>query len=271
MTDVNIKALKFKRKIKLAFYVRKKLAKVPSNKHAVISDLFPIKQDDKWNTEFEFLNIANLILGDNLNGIPHKAEIHFFDADGNHLGFSKIEISSMGRKTLRLAEFLKFNFTSAKTFAVFHDIQNYSLNIGKSFVAERGYCGYEYNRLGVKGYVHGNLDAVTLSDGKIIPIGNKGFISRYFTVQHCLTGPSNYEFIFTNPTSRKVKITPNIMYENSKWKKLQPFSINTKGSYNFNLYVNSGEKVFVRFKSKLYLARPVVFRVSNDSMDVFHG
>ena len=35
--------------------------------------------------------------------------------------------------------------------------------------------------------------------------------------------------------------------------------------------IKESEKTYVRFKSKLYLGRPVVFRISNDSMDVFHG
>jgi hypothetical protein len=47
--------------------------------------------------------------------------------------------------------------------------------------------------------------------------------------------------------------------------------MNPLGSHTFTVDINENEKAYVRFKSKLYLGRPVVFRISNDSMDVFHG
>jgi hypothetical protein len=123
----------------------------------------------------------------------------------------------------------------------------------------------------VKGYVHGNLDAVALSKGRIEPLGHAGLISRFYTVQHCLTGPSKYDFVFTNPTGRKVKITPYISYSPNKWSKSESFQIASLGTYTHSVTVDESERAYVRFKSRLSLARPVVFRISNDSMDVFHG
>ena len=102
-------------------------------------------------------------------------------------------------------------------------------------------------------------------------VGNSGLISRYYTVQHCLRGPAKYEFVFTNPTSRKVKITPRISYSPRKWLAGNFFSINSLGSHTYVLDVKENEKAYVKFKSRLCLSRPVVFRISNNSMDVFHG
>ena len=45
MTDVIVKATKIKRRAKLFMFINKNLTKIPTEKTAVISDLFPIKKD----------------------------------------------------------------------------------------------------------------------------------------------------------------------------------------------------------------------------------
>lgn len=271
MTDVVVKATRIKRKLKLILFIGKSLTKAPSDKSAVISDLFPIKQDVNWNTEFELLNVAGLINGDNNQKEGYSAKMYFFDVKGRTLGSQEIKMENVGRKTLRLADYVSSNFKGAATFSIFHPSIVGKIEMAGSYLAERGYCGYEYNNLGVKGYVHGNLDAVALVGNKVKAVGNSGLISRYYTVQHCLRGPAKYEFVFTNPTSRKVKITPRISYSPRKWLAGNSFSINSLGSHTYVLDVKENEKVYVKFKSRLCLSRPVVFRIANDSMDVFHG
>ena len=56
-----------------------------------------------------------------------------------------------------------------------------------------------------------------------------------------------------------------------KWLAKKSFTMNSLGSHTYTVDIEENEKAYVRFKSKLYLGRPVVFRISNDSMDVFHG
>ena len=271
MTDVIVKAAKVKRRLKFALFIGKRLTKAPTDNLAVVSDLFPIKQDLNWKTEFEFLNVAGLISGDNNQKEFYSEKIYFFDAMGKFLGFRTIQMENVGRKTLKLSELLTGELVSAKTFAVFHPNVPNKFDMAGSYLAERGYGGYEYKNLGVKGYVHGNLDAVALTKDKVKPLGNSGLIPRFYTVQHNLTGPSTYEFIFTNPTARKIKITPSISQSPNTWSKAESFQIPSLGTYTYTFYVKATERTYARFKSRLYLARPVVFRISNDSMDVFHG
>jgi hypothetical protein len=271
MTDVIIKATKVKRRLKFALFIGKNLTKVPSDKSAVISDLFPIKTNSDWKTEFELLNVAGLIIGDNVQSKKYLVDFYFFSASGKLLGIRSVQLKNVGRQTTNLATYLDNKLQDAKTFAVFHPNLEDNFDMAGSYLAERGYGGYEYKNLGVKGYVHGNLDAVALSKGRIEPLGHAGLISRFYTVQHCLTGPSKYDFVFTNPTGRKVKITPYISYSPNKWSKSESFQIASLGTYTHSVTVDESERAYVRFKSRLSLARPVVFRISNDSMDVFHG
>jgi len=271
MTDVIVKATKVKRRLKFALFIGKRLTKAPADSLAVVSDLFPIKHDLNWKTEFEFLNVAGLISGDNNQKEFYSAKIYFFDAMGKFLGFRTIQMENVGRKTLKLSELLTGELVSAKTFAVFHPNVPNKFDMAGSYLAERGYGGYEYKNLGIKGYVHGNLDALALTKDRVMPLGNSGLIPRFYTVQHNLTGPSTYEFVFTNPTARKVKITPSISHSPNTWFKAESFRIPSLGTHTYTVEVKASERTYVRFKSRLYLARPVVFRISNNSMDVFHG
>jgi hypothetical protein len=271
MTDVIIKATKIKRRAKLFMFINKNLTKIPVENTAVISDLFPIKKGNDWHTEFELLNVSGLIMGDNNDSKPYVVNFYFFSSTGNLLGSRSVTVENIGRKTIKLSELMIGEIKEAATFSVFHPPIYDKIDMAGSFLAERGYSGYEYQNLGVKGYVHGNLDAVALVRGEVQPLGNSGLIPRFYTVQHCLRGPAKYEFVFTNPTSEKMKITPNISLNKKNWLAKESFIMNPLGSHTFMVDIKENEKAYVRFKSKLYLGRPVVFRISNDSMDVFHG
>lgn len=260
--------VRIRRKIKFGINIPLKVFKKPTYSNSVTSDLFPIRNDTFWETEFEFLNIPGLISGETSKA--HIAKIAFFNNKGLLLGFKNIEISGVSRKTLNINELLTGDFTTATTFAVFHDNEAQGIDLDGSFLAERGYAGYKFRDAPVKGYVHGNLDAVSYSSGKLEKLGNYGPLKKTYSVQHLLTGPSDYEFIFTNPTSKKITIQP-ILELNSQVKKILKIKIDSLGVGTVKVKIKDGEIGNIKFKSFLYLGRPVVFRITSDSFDVFHG
>ena len=199
---------KVQRKINFGINIPLKVFKKPEHKDSVTSDLFPIRNDENWATEFEFLNLPGLIRGNIASS--HKAMVVFFNEDGVELGRKSIKISGLGRKTINLKDFLKHEFQGSTTFAVFHERGSTAADLGDSFMAERGYVGYKYKSVEVKGYVHGNLDAVSYSSGIIKKLGNFGFLRKTYFVQHLLTGPAYYDFVVTNPTSKKLSVKPII-------------------------------------------------------------
>ena len=261
----------FFRRLKYFLFVPHGITAEPKSSDAVISDLFLIRNDSQWKTEFELLNIRGLIEGDNTVLQNDTSDFWFFDETGEKLGEERIGLLGVGRQTVKLRDLLTGPSERAKTFAVFHNQTVPWLASEKSFLADRGYAGFEFSNIGLKGYVHGNLDAVALVKGKVEPLGNSGLISRYYTVQHCLRGPAKYEFVFTNPTSKNIKIIPNISLNQKKWETKESFTMNSLGSHTFTVDIKNNEKAIVRFKSRLYLGRPVVFRIADNYMDVFHG
>ena len=119
--------------------------------------------------------------------------------------------------------------------------------------------------------MHGNLDSIALNQKeKLQPLGNKSFFKRKYLVQHVLTGPANYDFSITNPTDKYVKVKVKIKL-NNRWKKISTYKIPSRGIRFINVHVSSGENKLIKLVSKFYLGRPVVFRTTATSMDVFHG
>lgn len=260
---------KISRKIKFGINIPLKVFKRPSGRESVTSDLFPIRNDENWSTEFEFLNLPGLIEG-NISK-THQAIMMFFDKKGSKLGEEMIEISGVGRRTINIREFLTADRRNAQTFAVFHKADSDTNFLGESFMAERGYTGYKYKNMPTKGYVHGNLDAVSFAKNRIEKLGNYGFLRKIYRVQHLLTGPAEYDFIFTNPTnSQRVKIQP-ILETNGEKINLNPIFIESLGCDSLTVIIRPNQIAQISFRSYLYLGRPVVFRRTLDSMDVFHG
>jgi hypothetical protein len=196
--------------------------------------------------------------------------MYFFGSDGEVIKELQIPMDSTPRSTLRINDIIQDFPKVPATFALFHSEGESAELRGESLIAERGYVGYEFKGLGVRGYVHGNLDAVAHSINGLEPLGNSGIFNRMYTVQHLLFGAGIYEFAFTNPTRKSQRISMEVSNEPNKWIKRSDLFLKPLGSGIFEIE-DFGSRSLVRFKSKLYLGRPIVFRTTPTSLDVFHG
>jgi len=256
-------------KVKYHFYMHKGLTRVPSG-NSVISDLFPIPPIENWTTYFELLNLDELALGNFESQKKKSVLIYFFDQFGKITGIRQVFQENFAKLQIRISDYLERELKSSTSFSIFHQCDSTVLNQRGSFLAERGYCGYAYKGTGMKGYVHGNLDAVAFENGQIAPIGNSGFWNRDYIVQHPLIGPAKYYFILTNPTNKTIKIV-TFIWRQDNWTREKLIILSPLGSHNFVIEVAASEKMLIKFRSRLYLCRPVIFRVNESSMDVFHG
>ena len=261
----------FFKRLKYFLFVPHGITAEPKSSDAVISDLFLIRNDAQWKTEFELLNIRGLIEGDNTVLQNDTSDFWFFDETGEKLGEERIELLGVGRQTVKLRDLLTGPSERAKTFAVFHNQTVPWLASEKSFLADRGYAGFEFSNIGLKGYVHGNLDSIARSANHIEMLGKAGLLNRAYTVQHRLTGPSTYEFFFTNPTNKTQTLKALVKTNDGRFAKLGTMKLKPRGSGQFTVKVDENETKRFQMKSRLFLGRPVVFRTTHGSMDVFHG
>lgn len=256
------------RKLRIFLFLGKGLTEVPKSTNSSISDLFPIRKGENWRTYFELLNVKSLTQGLSV-GDERLALFCFHNQGGDFLGMESVQLGNKARATIDIGEFLE-KFSQAATFSVFHENLDQE-KFGSSFLAERGYTGYEYRDLGVRGYVHGNLDSISLNDGLVLqPIGKRSFFRRKYLVQHLMSGPAEYEFALTNPTPRSVTVRFELDKDRN-WKLATRIKIPSKGIHIFSTSLEDGETRLLRIVSRMAMGRPVVFRLAKDSMDVFHG
>lgn len=266
---MNFEALK--RKAKYAIFIPRRVTKTPNNRNSVISDLFCVRHDLNWKTYFELLNVEGLIFGDNSPNFATQAEFVFFDNNGELVDSKIIQVGKFGRETIFLDEIFSPNIKEASSFSVFHSKPHDEQSLEGSFLAERGYVGFKKSNSSIRGYVHGNLDAIAKSDQGFELLGNQGIIRRSYQVQHPLRGPARYEFFISNPCKRASRILIETKGPSGKWRKIERFTLNPRGSKIWVIDKDSSEPSFVRVKSRLYLGRPVVFRIAGQGIDVFHG
>jgi hypothetical protein len=251
------------------------LVKIPYCKQSVISDLFPFKILSEWETHFELLNIPRLIDPNNQTDNTYNVKFMFFDENGDLFYEWVIQNKGCVRQTISLNEILKDKSNSGiGTFACFHENYLTSLQKQGGFLAERGYTGYSNNTLSkMKGYVHGNLDALALdNNGKLLCLGKRFRLkNNEYRLQHCLEGPATYELGFVNTSSFGENIILELLSLDNKVIKKEKRFIPSKGITWFSekITINLPRRVIIH--SKLNLPRPVIFRMEEHSFDVFHG
>lgn len=262
---------KLLRKAKYLIFIPRRVTRNPGDVGSLVSDLFPIIPGKDWSTEFELLDLPSLIRGKYDEKVHHEADFYFFDENGNLLGNKMVNAGTKPRFTVNINEVVSFDFPTATTFAVFHKNVSVPIEIGTSLAAERGYTGYRFQKLPAKGYVHGNLDAIALTSHGLQKIGNKGILKRFYNLQHLLRGPAEYIFAITNPTSRQVRIKIEMKSGNENFEHFKRAKIPSGGIHFFTCNIQEHKTAQLRILSRLYLARPVVLRVTEQSMDIFHG
>lgn len=244
------------------------LTKVPFHSEAIISDLFLWRKDDTWSSFFELLDLNYLVNPDDNINTKSIAKFVFFDDLGNQIFVKDIAYSKEGRNTINISNILPDSINGYGTFACFHLLSNSYLNESKSFFAERGYCGYSrYNNL-CKSYVHGNLDAIAYNNSIIEMLGNYNKRTYFYNLQYQFEAGINYEIILTNPTREKQIITLN--FTNLKGLD-EIFTLNSRGTIIKKIFFKENIKSRLIVKSNLYMARPIIFRHHDNSLDVFHG
>jgi hypothetical protein len=250
------------------------LTAIPKDPDAVISDLFPFRIEQDWNTYFELLNIPALL--DPIKG-NHKNSVNFifFDVNGNKIFELNFTNEGIFRNTISIKDILiKEGISRNGTFACFHTGCPEWVKANSGFLAERGYSGYQNNLISqTRSYVHGNLDSIAKdSNGGLSMLGTSHWKKREYHLQHELTGPALYELAFVNTSKSKQKLSIDSISTVDESKiSSEVLDVPSRGVCWWKREIESTCPLRIIIKSHLNLARPVVFRSTQISFDVFHG
>ena len=249
------------------------LVVMPYDKKSVISDLFPFKIKDTWDTHFELLNLPSLLNPEN-QLISYWVRFIFFDENGKIIHEHKLKNVGCNRNTVSIKELVdKYSSSGYGTFACFHEYFDNEDQTFGGFISERGYTGYQNKTLSnMKGYVHGNLDAVALSfENKLSCLGGYSRIKKYdYRLQHELAGASIYELGFVNSSDIDQRLIVFFTNQNLDSEKVV-LEIPSRGIRWYKRKLKENEKGRINIVSRLNLARPVIFRYQEKSFDIFHG
>ena len=248
------------------------ITKIPL-KGSVVSDLFPLRIEDGWNTFFELLNYHQILNPEEQNFINGNVEVKLYDKNGIFLKAQKIENNTKIKHTLNLKNIAnQLGIYNDGIFSVFHQNHTSWISEKNSFLAERGYIGFKNKKFGnIKSFIHGNLDAISQpKNGKETLLGNSSFFNKEYHLQVELSYNFSFELFWINPTNNSQQF--KIIERNPTKEKQTIFIIPPKGIKSLKIAQNkNSENIKIIIKSKLYMARPVVFKYMENSFDVFHG
>lgn len=245
------------------------LTREPTIAGSPVSDLFLWRNSEEWETFFELTDLPALFAGPDSSG-GHVVLV-FFDAAGSLFLEKSVEITPGRRNTIALSRVIGNDHGVAGTFAVFHSHTPESLQVLGSYLAERGYLSYRYRGAPLRAYVHGNLDAIArLPDQRLQLLGGQGLRRREYSLQHAMGIQGHYELGIVNPTPSKQRIVCRTLSTSGKLVDSQAVDLPPRGSHLFRVSPEHAQQRIV-MSSRLIMARPLVFHIQNQTMDVFHG
>ena len=247
---------------------------MPRDSSSQISDLFIWRNSSEWATYFDLFDIPGLFDDSNQNA---KVKLLIFDNKGNLIFKDSIDLITNQVKRIDLSTYLQKASQNTiigemGTFSIFHSrAPNSVKNLG-SFISERGYLSYKYNNKSIRSYVHGNFDAVKYSSNKYKLIGGSSFFTRQYKLQHELNGPAFYELGITNPTKGSKAIlvvvisskTGNIIMKYNL--RLKPWEV-----IMLPIKLEENDRARLTIESRIVMARPMIFKMSESQLNVFHG
>lgn len=246
------------------------LTKTPINETSVISDLFVWRCSPEWETYFEVVDIYS-VFGDSGESLGRFLTIIFYDSKGGVINKIELPLTPKERNTIALKQYLSHTKDTYGTFCVFHSHTPVAVTKLGSFIAERGYVSYRFNKSPIRSFVHGNLDAISYSNNKTELLGTVSLMKREYRLQYELSKGSLYEVAIVNPSKKSLSITCMVITDKGELYKNMSISLPSKGANVFSIEINDNGSYKVVIKSKLIMARPLVFSHNEFQFDVFHG
>ena len=107
---------------------------------------------------------------------------------------------------------------------------------------------------------------------KLSFLAGTSFFYRQYKLQHELKGPALYEIVLTNPTKKTKKfIFETISLRTNENISKDQKSIKSGEMIIFPIQLNHKDSVRLTITSRIVMARPLVFKVLDNEMNVFHG
>lgn len=248
------------------------LTRLPAQPAAPVSDLFVWRNSGEWQTSFELIDLPALFT-EGGESDSRYATLFCFDQGGRCFLQKRLDLLANRRQTIEIASLVGVDHGEVGTFAVFHSTTPSTVTALGSYLTERGYVSYRYRGAPIRAYVHGNLDAIALgADERLELLGARGLLPREYRLQHEMKGPALYELGLVNPTSAVQRCTFQLAStQNGTILASQCVNLESRGAVLIPYQIDESEPARVIIKSRMVMARPLVYRIQKLQLDVFHG
>jgi len=247
-------------------FIFTKLKKIDTD----ISDLFTFLLDD-YETIFIAENNLALLAG---KSIECNHIFHFFDNNGNLI--NTFETSSY---LFHFKLLINTKITGGSKFGSFTHHVKYSNTIineyGKLMTnisfQHRGYTGYRKDLHSGFSYVHGNFGGIYIANNNKIKTLARNRARHIYTPQMIINPFHKYEFIFSNPTKKNLRIK-FFLIGLEVVKTLKEICLTPYASFKFSLDDFDVENPSnICWETSLPIARCIAFEHIDNHFDVFHS
>ena len=248
-----------------------------SEEKSPVSDLFIWKKDKDWKTYFRLVNQDRIVSGPGGPPRVEYATFIYFSHDGTEIKRIKHVIPEKLSTLISITADIADCPGTFGTFCVIHSCSPKYLTDIDCQLTERGYVGYSFLDSKLLSYAHGNLDAVGMrKDGSVEMLGGSSILRREYRLQYSINPREENLLAFVNPCKSRMRLEV-ILLENGDGDQKKPvkvfkISLPSRGSAEIRLDLDSMDYEYsIRIKSRLCMARPVLFTCRNTSFNVFHG
>ena len=251
------------------------LTHASSKRYSPLSDLFIWRNDGSWKTHFTLLNYDKVLGEGSDNYLTSRALFIYFSPSGQEIKrvFHNVpaQMSSLISVSADLAE-------CPETFGTFCVIHSRNPNIFSEIgcrLTERGYAGYTFKDSEILSYIHGNLDAVSMRpDGKIKMLGGTSILQRSFNLQYLFQGCRSSSIFLTNPSRIPLEMAINFKDPKNQERAKSTIRcyVEPRGCFMAPISINHPDSsLIIEIRSRLCMARPIVFWHCDYNFNVFHG
>jgi hypothetical protein len=236
-----------------------------------ISDLFPWRVDDTWETQYELMNLPSLL-------IPDKAEVDSvtvitYDAGGNEISRNVIKLKPFECKKILIRSLLK-GVTGQGPFGCFHSADGMGeIQKAGCYLVDRQYVSYSWKDDIFFNYSHGNIYGLSklATENKarsLVPMQRK---TKVYRPQLRFDDCDRFELVYSNSAEEPLALLVRLFDAN--WKELERRDslIPARGLEVLEFDNHSRELVLVENQSKIGLCRPIIFKHYESFFDVLHG
>ncbi|MEQ8195093.1 MAG: hypothetical protein RIB59_11460 [Rhodospirillales bacterium] len=178
----------------------------PLSKAAAVSDLFPWRVDETWDTRFDVINIPSILFPEAMQS--DAVTLYIFNANGKQTAKHRVNVPPATSVSLSLREMTE---SSAEygCFACFHSATDHpELTTAGTMIADRNYVSFRRKDDSLWSYVHGNANALAETPGgALTALTGRPAHSYVYRPQIEFDDCRRFELIYINPLDRDARLS----------------------------------------------------------------